>query len=211
MSSFDYVFRPFSGPAEHVPAMRRVMRISKDLNLTTGDRFSTSWSRIYATWITDEIIDDEVIRNIQLALIAVMVCTSLLIANIQICFWVFVMIILSMVNVCGFIQRWGITIDIVSCVALQLAIGLCVDYATHIGHKFLTIDGEDKQERVLKTVTSIGSAVLYGGCSTLIGVTMLGFSDSYNFRTFFKVSFLMFEFPVDDFHVFDCFRFSYWS
>jgi len=28
---------------------------------------------------------------------------------------------------------WGLTIDTVSCIDLVLAIGLCVDYAAHIG------------------------------------------------------------------------------
>lgn len=92
-----------------------------------------------------------------------------------------------MVNVMGFMQRWSLTIDLVTCIGLELAIGLCVDYASHIGHTFLTVSEGTNYDRSLKTVTSIGSAVLYGGMSTLIGVSMLGFSDAYSFQTFFKV------------------------
>ncbi|XP_017768460.1 PREDICTED: protein patched homolog 3-like [Nicrophorus vespilloides] len=191
MSSIDYKFKLFSGPEEHVPAMRRSMSISKDVNFTTGDRFSTAFSKVFASWITDEVIDAELLRNLQLALIAVMACTMLLIANLQICFWVFICILLSIVNVCGFMQRWGLTIDLVTCIGLTLAIGLCVDYATHIGHTFLTIGEGSLNDRALKTVTSIGSAVLYGGTSTLIGVAMLGVSDAYNFQTFFKIFLLV--------------------
>lgn len=88
----------------------------------------------------------------------------------------------------GFMQKWGLTIDLVTCIALQLALGLCVDYASHIGHTFLTIAEGTKGERALKSVTSIGSAVLAGGISTLIGVSMLGFSDAYSFQTFFRVN-----------------------
>lgn len=93
-----------------------------------------------------------------------------------------------MVNVMGFMQMWGLTIDLVTCIALQLALGLCVDYASHIGHTFLTIKEGTKSERSLKSITYIGSAVLSGGFSTLIGVCMLGFSDAYSFQTFFKVN-----------------------
>lgn len=92
-----------------------------------------------------------------------------------------------MVNVCGFMQRWGLTIDLVSCIGLELAIGLCVDYATHIGHTFLTTEEGSREERSLKTVTTIGSAVVYGGLSTFIGVFMLVFSEAYSFQVFFKV------------------------
>lgn len=126
-------------------------------------------------------------RNLQLALICVMCCTFLLIADLQTCFWIFICVLLTMVNVCGFMQRWGLTIDLVSCIGLELAIGLCVDYATHIGHTFLTIKRGDRHQRALKTVTSIGSAVVYGGLSTFIGVFMLSQSEAYTFQAFFKV------------------------
>lgn len=126
-------------------------------------------------------------RNLQLALLCVMLCTILLIADWQTCFWIFIMVLLTMVNVCGFMQRWGLTIDLVSCIGLELAIGLCVDYSTHVGHTFLTIPNGTKQDRAIKTVTSIGSAVLYGGLSTFIGVFMMCQSSAYTFQSFFKV------------------------
>lgn len=117
-----------------------------------------------------------------------MLCTIVLVANLQICFWIFICVLLTMVNVCGFMQRWGVTLDLVSCIGLELAIGLCVDYATHIGHTFLTIQGGSLEERSLKTVVTIGSAVLYGAVSTFVGVAMLGISEAYAFQIFFKVS-----------------------
>lgn len=91
------------------------------------------------------------------------------------------------INVCGFMQRWGLTIDLVSCVALQLAVGLCVDYAAHIGHTFLTIGTGDRTQRALETVLHIGAAVFYGGGSTLLALAMLSNSDAYTFKSFFKV------------------------
>lgn len=188
MSSIDFRFYYFTGPESYLPAMHKVQDIANEANFTTGDKFATAWSKIFASWVTDEIIDIEVMRNLQLALFCVMLCTALLIADIQICFWIFVCILLTMVNVCGFMQRWGLTIDLVSCIGLELAIGLCVDYATHIGHTFLTIRDGNRRERSLKTVTTIGSAVIYGGLSTLIGVFMLSQSDAYTFQAFFKVS-----------------------
>ena len=33
---------------------------------------------------------------------------------------------------------WGLYVDTVTSVMLILAIGLCVDYAAHIGHSFMT-------------------------------------------------------------------------
>jgi predicted RND superfamily exporter protein len=82
---------------------------------------------------------------------------------------------------------WGLTIDCTSCIALQLATGLCVDYAAHICLAFLSRTGS-RSVRALETMTNIGPAVYSGGISTLLALTMLALSDSYIFQSFFKVS-----------------------
>jgi hypothetical protein len=45
------------------------------------------------------------------------------------------------VDVGGFMHFWGLTIDVISCVNLVIAVGLCVDYAAHIVHCFLLQTG----------------------------------------------------------------------
>ncbi|KAK9892442.1 hypothetical protein WA026_019895 [Henosepilachna vigintioctopunctata] len=195
MAYIPFNFPIFHGPSEYIPAMHSVRKIAENANFTTGDKFCTAWSYTFATWVTDEVIDIEVLRNLELALLSVMMCTVILVADLQTCFWIFICVLLSMINVCGFMQLWGLTIDLVSCIGLELAIGLCVDYATHIGHTFLTVSGT-RRERALKTITSIGSAVLYGGLSTLIGVLMLSFSEAYTFQAFFKIFFLVISFGL---------------
>ena len=49
--------------------------------------------------------------------------------------------ILFQVDLSGFLNFWGITIDTVVAVQLILAIGLAVDYSVHIGHTFLLFSG----------------------------------------------------------------------
>lgn len=93
-------------------------------------------------------------------------------------------------------QRWGLTIDLVSCIALELAVGLCVDYAAHVGHTFLTIRKGTRDERALETILQIGAAVLYGGGSTLFAVAMLAHSEAYTFQAFFKIFLLVVVFGL---------------
>ena len=45
------------------------------------------------------------------------------------------------VNIMGTMYFWDLTIDIVTTMFLVLAVGLSVDYASHIGHMFMTIAG----------------------------------------------------------------------
>lgn len=195
-STIPFRHRRFAVRNEYVHAMHSVERIVDGMHVHSGDAVATVWGRIYGNWITDEVIDTEVLRNILLALLCVMVCTLLLIAEPQTCLYIFVCVLLTLVNVCGFMQRWGLTVDLVSCIGLELAVGLCVDYAAHVGHTFLTVRDGTREERALETILHIGAAVLYGGGSTLLALAMLATSEAYTFQAFFKIFLLVIVFGL---------------
>lgn len=93
----------------YVPAMHALDDMASQMNFSSGDGFSTVWGKVYGNWITDEIIDIELIRNVTLALISVMVCTILLIVNLPICFYIFVTVLLTLVTL-TFVLRWNFLI-----------------------------------------------------------------------------------------------------
>merc|ERR1712226_464583 len=99
---------------------------------------------------------------------------------------VLVCVVLTLVSVGGFIHFWGLTIDVVSCINLIIAVGLCVDYAAHVAHNFISHEGSG-DERAVKTLRDIGPAVLNGGFSTFLAFILTAFSTSHAFTTFFKV------------------------
>lgn len=195
-SHLAFKFAKFTGPEEHIPAMNHLKSLVRDVPITTGDGYRSVWSKAFSNWVTDEVISLEVERNVELTLLCVMVCTMVLITNLQMCFWIFMCVLLTLVNVLGFMQRWGMTVDIVCCIGLELAIGLCVDYAAHVGHTFLTITDGSRQDRALKTITSIGGAVLLGGGATLLSLSLLSMSQVYTFQTFAKIFLLVIIFGL---------------
>ncbi|XP_053603222.1 NPC intracellular cholesterol transporter 1 homolog 1b-like [Plodia interpunctella] len=195
-SSVAFRFKTFKGPEEYLPAMNNVKHIVKSTPVSSGDGYRSVWSKEFGNWVTDEIIAVEVERNVELALLCVIACTIVLITNLQMCFWIFLCVLLTIVNVLGWMQRWGMTVDIVCCIGLELAIGLCVDYAAHIGHTFLTVSEGRRSARALKTVTSIGTAVLLGGGSTLLSLSLLSMSKAYTFQSFFKIFLLVILFGL---------------
>ncbi|KAG6455397.1 NPC intracellular cholesterol transporter 1 [Manduca sexta] len=195
-STMNFNFAKFKGPEEYIPAMNKVKDIVRETNITTGNRYHSVWSKVFGNWVTDEIIAVEVERNIELALVCVMVCTVILITNLQMCLWIFICVALTILNVLGWMQRWGMTVDIVCCIGLELAIGLCVDYAAHVGHTFLTVTEGSRNDRAFKTVTSIGTAVLLGGGSTLLSLSLLSMSKAYTFQSFFKIFLLVILFGL---------------
>lgn len=56
MSNIDFRFNHLSDKNRYVPLMHKVIDISKNSNFTTGDRFATVWSKMFATWTTDEVL-----------------------------------------------------------------------------------------------------------------------------------------------------------
>ncbi|XP_020280912.1 Niemann-Pick type protein homolog 1B-like isoform X2 [Pseudomyrmex gracilis] len=189
IATIDFKYKVFTSPNEWIPAMDNSKGIAKGAQI---DGYVTVWCKTFGPWIADKLIGQEVYRNIILALVCVMGTTAILIAELQTCFWILLCVLLTLLNVCGFMYFWGLTIDLVSCIGLELAVGLSVDYAAHVAHAFLNAesregDGDARTARVLIAVRHIGAAVAYGAGSTFLAVSMLSFSRSYVFVAFFRI------------------------
>ena len=141
---------------------------------------------IYHFTIALQVISEELYRNIFLATVCVFATTWLLLFNLTASVLVLGCVVLTLVNVGGFIHFWGLTIDTVSCTNIIISIGLCVDYSAHIAHAFLANQGS-RNERVKTALTEIGPAVFNGGFSTFLAFVLLAGSKSHVFTVFFKV------------------------
>nr|XP_012232571.1 PREDICTED: Niemann-Pick C1 protein-like [Linepithema humile]XP_012232572.1 PREDICTED: Niemann-Pick C1 protein-like [Linepithema humile] len=189
IATIDFQFLRFKGPHEWIPAMDDSKRFASEAEI---HGHVSVWSKVFPPWITDKLIAQEVLRNLILALICVMGTTAILIAEMQTCCWILFCVLLTLLNVCGFMYFWGLTIDVVSCIGLELAVGLSVDYAAHVAHAFLNAESQEDDDnarttRALIAVRHIGAAVAYGAGSTLLAVSMLAFSTSYIFMAFFRI------------------------
>merc|ERR1712062_79780 len=122
------------------------------------------------------------LRNILLAVICIFVVTLLLLSNIFASAMVVGSVILTLLDVAGFMYWWGLTIDTVSSLLLTVAMGLAVDYGTHIAHYFLTCEEETRNKRIELTLIEMGPAVFNGGFSTFLAFILLMTSKSYVFR-----------------------------
>lgn len=187
LSTIELTHKQFRSPLEWIPAMKKVKQIVAEANFSNR-AFPVSTE--YASWETDEVIEAEFWRNMLITLVFVFLVTLFLIQNFRVCLMVLFCVVLTLINVIGFIHFWGLTIDVVSCITLIIAVGLCVDYAAHVAHNFIGHQGSG-DERAVKTLRDIGPAVLNGGISTFLAFVMTAFSTSHVFITFFKVFFLV--------------------
>lgn len=95
ISSITFNYHKFDDRDEYLPAKKRIEEIIAKAKID-GKVFL--WGKIFANWITDEIIDAEIFRNISLALVGVFACTALMIVNIQVCLYIFLCVLMSLVS-----------------------------------------------------------------------------------------------------------------
>lgn len=182
------------GSKEMVAAMDDVQEIAKNakfpkFGVDNLDAFC--YTRFYASWETNKIIAWELVRNLILAGAVILIITLILLADIAVCLLVLVCIVLSLVNVSGYMHFWNLTIDVVTTIQLIIAIGLTVDYSAHIAHAFMSSRLGSKVDRARDALVRIGPAVFHGGFSTFLAFVALAGSNSYVFLSFFKVLFLV--------------------
>jgi len=89
----------------------------------------------------------------------------------------------------GMMHLAGVRFNSIAVTNLIMAVGLSVDYTLHLVHRFHNTPGMTRVERVQRTLTDIGPAVVVGGFSTFLGVLPMTMATSVIFRTFMKMMF----------------------
>jgi len=187
LQALPYSHKRFGRSAEWIPAMREIQRIVRDTPFS-NDSFALSIA--YINWETDAIVGIELIRNIGIALACIFVTTLVTLGSWRGSMLVMMCVLLTCTDVAGFMHWWGLTIDITSMNVLIISVGLCVDFCAHIVHGFLTGHGT-KEEKVLFMMENIAPAVLNGGFSTLLALSLLATSKSHVAMSFFKIFFMI--------------------
>ncbi|XP_058448637.1 protein patched homolog 1-like [Malaya genurostris] len=191
-----FEFKPFKEPEEYIPAKVTIERIVQRLPLTNVDAFRSVWSKDFIFWEAEAIVASETYKNIALTLLVVMLCTAVVLLNLRACFWILVCVLITLINVGGFLHLWGVTLNLTTTLAVQLAIGFSVDYASHVVQTFIVAPGLDRQQRALDTVLHIGPPIFYGGFTTFLSVSMLSFTGLYSYILFARVFFLFVVFGL---------------
>ena len=128
-----------------------------------------------------KVIQEELYRNVGLAIAAVAIIIFITVASPVTALLITLNVAFCLTEILGFMWALGFAIDSVSVINLVLAVGLSVDYSAHVGHSFMVKGGADKDRRALEALADMGAAVLAGGTSTFLAVVVLLFSNSYVF------------------------------
>nr|DBA25145.1 TPA: hypothetical protein GDO54_012710 [Pyxicephalus adspersus] len=142
------------------------------------------------------VIIKNTVQNVTVAAIVMLVISLLLIPNPLCSVWVTFTIASIIAGVTGFMALWNVNLDSISMINLVICIGFSVDFSAHISYAFVSNKKSTANERVIDALHSLGYPILQGGLSTILGVIVLCTSESYIFRTFFKIIFLVIIFGM---------------
>ena len=101
-----------------------------------------SYGNYYFIWDIDDHVGFELWRNLGLSMMCVVLITYALLNSLPACILVNLSVVISVIDVVGFVNFWGITIDIMSLFTIVLVVGICVDYPVHIVHSYLVSKGK---------------------------------------------------------------------
>ncbi|BFZ11392.1 hypothetical protein BsWGS_14432 [Bradybaena similaris] len=127
------------------------------------------------------------VLNITYCLAAIFVITFLLLGfDLHSAVIVVVTILMVLVNIMGVMHLWNIELNALSLVNLIMAIGISVEFCSHIVRAFTVSVLATRSQRAQEALAEIGSCVLSGITLTKIaGIIMLAFSKSQLFQVFY--------------------------
>ena len=100
----------------------------------------------------------------------------------------------TMISTLGCMALYGIEYSLCTYIIVLLMIGLCIDYISHTGHAYIVHMNESRFETTKKALENIGVPLFNAALSSIISVSMLGFSYSNMMRRLFVSIVLLFAF-----------------
>ncbi|XP_062377855.1 patched domain-containing protein 3-like [Sardina pilchardus] len=140
------------------------------------------------------VIISNTIQNTVLATVIMLVISLLLIPHPLCSLWVTFAIASVIVGVAGFMALWDVNLDSISMINLIICIGFSVDFSAHISYAFVSSKEKTANGKAIDGLYHLGYPILQGAVSTIAGVVVLSAAESYIFRTFFKIMFLVISF-----------------
>lgn len=145
---------------------------------------------IFSYFYIQETIIQEAVFGIFLSLILAFVILTFATANWIIAIYSVFTIFVVVICVMGFGMANGWKLGVIEAVIYVMVVGMSVDYVVHLSEAYLA-SGESKREgRTRRMLGIVGSSVLSGAISTLLGIFWLFFATN---QIFFKFgSFIFF-------------------
>ncbi|XP_054748920.2 NPC1-like intracellular cholesterol transporter 1 [Lytechinus pictus] len=183
----------FIGALEEAHILADNIAASMKKDYQTGEEFTVfPYSIFYVYYEQYLTLVDEAIVQLLIALVPIFV-VSLLMLGFSISAPVIIIISIAMivVDTMGVMYLWNIEFNAVSLVNLMMAVGISVEFVSHITRSFSVCVKGSRLERAEYALATMGSSVLSGVAMTnLPGIIVLAFAKSQLFVVFYFRMFL---------------------
>ncbi|GMT13603.1 hypothetical protein PFISCL1PPCAC_4900 [Pristionchus fissidentatus] len=173
----------FNGPSDLVKVTTELRDIAArypDLNIITYQQ-----SRSIADQLN--VILPSMIQNDSVAVVVMVIIALAFIPNPLCTLWITVAIVTIDVGVIGFLSLWSVKLDPISMITIIMSIGFSIEFSAHITHGFMANEDDcGVEERCIEAMEKLAWPVIHGSISTILGVTVLAFINSYMVLVFFK-------------------------
>lgn len=176
---------------DYILALRNARDIADNITKSfneTGQHYNVfPYSVFYVFYEQYLDIVMNAVLNITYCLAAILIITFLLLGfDIYSAVIVVLTILMILVNIMGLMYLWDIELNALSLVNLIMAIGISVEFCSHIIRAFTISIKPTRKERAKDALSYMGSSVLSGITFTKIaGIIMLAFSKSQLFQVFY--------------------------
>ncbi|XP_066944874.1 NPC intracellular cholesterol transporter 1-like isoform X2 [Macrobrachium rosenbergii] len=126
-------------------------------------------------------------KSLGISLLTVFI-VSIVLSGLEIMssFIVVTTILMILINLGGLMYWWGVSLNAVSLVNLVMAVGISVEFCSHITHAFSLSLKDTRWQRSYDAVVTMGSSVLSGITFTKFGgIVVLAFAHSKIFQIFY--------------------------
>lgn len=183
--------------ADYYESMRAARKISANLTHMINDNLKLQGSNVtievfpysifyvfYEQYLT---MWPDTLKSMSISLIAIFAVTFLLMAlDLFSSLVVIITIAMIVINLGGLMYWWHITLNAVSLVNLVMAVGIAVEFCSHLVHSFSVSVESSRVERASDSLTRMGSSVFSGITLTKFGgIIVLGFAKSQIFQVFY--------------------------
>lgn len=145
-----------------------------------------TYGEAFPSWELWSILFKEISQTVYLSLGALFVICLVFVNHPLPAFLLTPTVFFINVEVIAVYRLAGITINPLSCIGLVTCLGLVMDYATHICITYFEIhDATDRNERVTRTINTMGKSILKGGFTTFLGVLFVSWKYELAFRVVF--------------------------
>ena len=135
--------------------------------------------------------------SLSLSLFAVITVVGFITANWQMSLLIVASVILVDFYLVSLIYFWGMTLNMFTGINMVISMGLAVDYSAHIAHKFMLLEPKDpvvarnakklRHYKAQNAISKIGASVFHAAFSSLLALSVLGWSKSYHFQVGFRI------------------------